>query len=95
MFLSFQIFKFSIVLPQTSVGSFFFLRDRFAGKCSFLKKSDYGVDRKDIYSIPYLNRRAKVVKNSCFNRYRRVSQDSVMVNFVKMLVETKNFAIYL
>ena len=58
-------------------------------------KRDYGVERKDIYSILYLNRRAKVMKNSCFNRCRLVSQESVMVNFVKMLVETKHFAIYL
>ena len=58
-------------------------------------KRDYGVERKDIYSILYLNRRAKVMKNSCFNRCWFVSQESVMVNFLKMLVETKNFAIYL
>ena len=78
MFLSFQIFKFSLVLPQI-----------------FFVKSDYGVERKDIYSILYLNRRAKVVmKNSCFTGCQR-GNDSVMVNFVKMLVETKNFAIYL
>lgn len=44
-------------------------------------KSDYGVERKDIYSILRLNRRAKVLKIAVFGNGK--------LNFVKMLVETK------
>ena len=73
----------------------FYFKLLICGRVLIFVKRDYGVERKDIYSILYLNRRAKVMKNSCFNRCWFVSQESVMVNFLKMLVETKNFAIYL